>query len=222
VEHALERAEAAPGPRGLRQAAVAGLLAARDTLEMGALAAALDPPARGPWWRAADEPEAEARSSPGPPAHPAALVAPPVLHELARHGFDEDRIAAAAHSLAWLTERGPSRLASAVLYALVLGDVAAAGALPTDLDARAERFTTLAERWGGGEPEAWVGAAIRGAAGSPRDPSAASEAAAEEAKEPVCGPLAAALVAATVEPPSGSKPAGAYAAFTAKVSGDGR
>ena len=98
------------GPRGLTPALLAAQIADAGGVEMERLAGCLDPPTDGPWYAAADTPwEGEGRRP-----LPDALMGPLVLHELRAHGFDRGRIAAAAFSVAWLTERDPDRIADAV------------------------------------------------------------------------------------------------------------
>jgi hypothetical protein len=116
-------------------------------------------------------------------------VTPLVLHELARHGPDPERLAAAAHSLGWLVERDPSRLAAAVLFALVLGEVGSLGHVPLDLGPRVAHLRVPAERWGGGAPPSLFDRVIESAVAHPHDAAAAAAAA---------GPGAAALAGALV------------------------
>jgi hypothetical protein len=97
----------------------------------------LVPPAEGPWYRAA-------RDGDGDPG-PEALAAPVALWGVSRAGLDPDFLAAAAFSMARLTHTAASRLATACLYALAAGELAASGHAPRDL-APLER---LAEKWGG-------------------------------------------------------------------------
>ena len=99
----------AQGPRGLTPALMAERIAAASGVDLERLAACLDPPTSGPWYEAADAPSKGEGSG-----SPSALMGPLVLHELRTHGFDPERLWAAAFSVAWLTERNPDRLASAV------------------------------------------------------------------------------------------------------------
>jgi hypothetical protein len=141
-----------------------------------ALASRLDPPAAGPWYEAAAGRPKE--------VEPAVLVAPLVLYETAKRGHDPERLAAAAHSLAWLTDRAPGRLAGAVLLALLLGEVAERGGVPPDLEACLGSLVETARRWGRGEPDPSVMSAVRSAARHPTDPAAASRACAASGAEP--------------------------------------
>jgi dephospho-CoA kinase len=212
VRRCLALASEAAGPRGLSVPEVAAHVARTGGLELAALAARLEPPTPGPWWKAGDEMLVEGAPSTSR-GEPASLVVPVVLHELARHGHDEERIAASAHSLAWLTERSSDRLASAVLYALVLAQVAARGSVPPDLETGMERFLAIARRWSGGEPGPVVPAAIRHAVRNPQDPAAARSSAGAAGAEAA---LAGALVAAGIDVPhaeAGSSEADVFASF---------
>ena len=96
----------AVGPRGLRPEGVAERIAAASGVELESLKADLRPRAEGPWYEAADV-SSLGEEGDGSQASPAALMGPLVLHELRAHGFDAERIAAAAHSVAWLTVARP-------------------------------------------------------------------------------------------------------------------
>ena len=162
----------AVGPRGLSPVGLAERIAAAGGIELESLAAELRPKAEGPWYAAADVPS---KREPGdePGAAPGALMGPLVLHELRMHGFDPERVAAAAHSMAWLTERASSRIASAVLFALVLAEVLVLGRVPPDLEARAAGFGPLVRRWAGSGPDSSVGVAVQAALAHPHDVVAA-------------------------------------------------
>ena len=134
------------GPRGLTPTLVAEAIAAAGGLEMEDLAACLQPQAEGPWYTAADAPSGKPKGD-GPGPSPAALMGPVVLYELRKHGFDPERIAAAAFSVAWLTERAPDRIAAAVLCALVLGEALSLDRVPPDPATRAAAFEPLIKRW---------------------------------------------------------------------------
>ncbi len=205
-ERALRALSFAPpaGPGGVDTAAVARVLVERSGLDLAALAALVNPRVPGPWWRAAEQ---RGRPGVGPEADEgaalatASLVTPLVLHELGRHGPDPERVAASAHSLAWLLERDPGRLAAAVQLALVLSEVALLGQVPHDLGARAARLRAPAERWGGGSPSAPLERVFEAAAAHPDDARAAATAAG-----PPGASLAGALVA--LAGGSGEGPAG--------------
>jgi dephospho-CoA kinase len=175
------------GPRGLTPLRVATDVAAAGGLEMERLARLLDPPPEGPWYSA---PVASAPDR-GMDARPASLLVPVVLWELGRKGHDPQRLAAAAHSLAWLTHRKPEALAAACLFALILGDVFALGHLPTDLIERSRGWAPLAKRWGGASGDAFVAPILSSALAEPSRPEAARDRCAALGGE---GGLAGALV----------------------------
>ena len=156
------------GPRGLTPALLSEAIARAGGVDLGSLLASLRPRAEGPWYAAA---EPTAGHGPGP--SPAALAGPLVLHELRERGFDPERLAAAAFSLAWLTEREGSRIAASILYALLLAEVLVLGHVPGDLDARAAGFEPLARRWAGSGPDPALGIVVRAALAHPRDLDAA-------------------------------------------------
>jgi dephospho-CoA kinase len=143
------------GPRGLTPAAVLLDVAEAGAVEMERLAARLDPPAAGPWYRAADQ------AGGGPPDALAVAVA---LWSLARRGTDADYTAAVAASLARLTDRGAGAIADACLAALAVAHVAAGGALGS-LPARWADWSRLGERWAGGPPSARIEREAAAAAG---------------------------------------------------------
>jgi len=161
-----------PGPRGLRVEDLAAHLVSHGGLELALLARTIDPPVSGPWYvpGLAPPPALVAQRS-EPEA--AALTVPLVLFERARHGPDPEKLAAGAHSLAWLTDPHPERIASAVLMALVLEEIAASEGIPPDLESRAVVLGTVAARWGRAEAGTTVMSAVRAAVRHPRDPAAA-------------------------------------------------
>jgi dephospho-CoA kinase len=166
------------GPRGLRPLAVLADIVAAGGPEMERFARLLSPAVSGPWYRAArgDEP------GPGPET----LAGPLALWALRRRGRDAEFLAAAAASTARLTHTDPAAIASAVLVALALADVAASDG-PTDPAKGIPRWMPLATHWGGAPPSPatidllgrsggeGVGGALAGAAagvdpaGVPRD-----------------------------------------------------
>ena len=162
----------AVGPRGLSPAGVAERIAAAGGVELESLKADLRPRAEGPWYAAADV-SSLGEAGDGSQASPAALMGPVVLHEIRAHGFDAERIAAAAHSVAWLTDRASARIASAVLFALLLAQVLVLGRVPPDLEARALGFDPLVRRWAGSGSDPSVGMAVRAALAHPDDVEAA-------------------------------------------------
>ena len=145
----------AAGPRGLDPRPLLTDIAAAGGLDMERVARLLVPPASGPWFRAA-------RPDPGGPG-PETLAGPIVLWTLAR-ARDDERVAAAAFSMARLTHLDDAALAGAVLFALALSGVVAGEPLEPGLLARLPAWTRLAERWSGAAPSARIGAAIEEAA----------------------------------------------------------
>jgi dephospho-CoA kinase len=158
------------GPRGLAPAALLRDAASAGGLEMERLFRRLDPPAPGPWYRAAGD----------DPVPPETLAGALVVWALARGGPDPDFLAAAAASLARLTHRDPAHLAAAVYAALALQVAAVAGALGAD----ETEWIDGAERWAGAAPPERVRTAWRVAAAHPEDPEAAREAARAAGLEP--------------------------------------
>jgi len=155
----------ARGPRGLTPLRVLGELRASQGPEMERLARLLDPPAGGPWYRAARAEE------PGPA--PATLVAPLVLWALARGAPDPPFLCAAAASLARLTHVEPQALADACAQALVLQQAVASGRIDHDTT----EWTRPAERWGGVLPSPAAHAVMEAVARHPVDVPAARQAA---------------------------------------------
>lgn len=184
----------AEGPRGLTPVLLTEQIAVAGGMELEALAGQLRPPVAGPWYAAADAASGKESGEEARPS-PAALMGPVVLHELRAHGFDPERLGAAAHSLAWLTDRSADRIAGAVLFALLLAEVVTLGRVPPDIEDRAARFEPLARRWGGDAPERLVTSALEAALAHPRDVVAARAACARDGGDPG---LAGALVGAAV------------------------
>lgn len=122
------------GPGGLDTARFLHYLDAAPRLEMKELAALLDPPPSGPWYRAAQ----------GRPALPGPelLAAPVAAHCLKRRGDDPEFLAAVAASIARLTHADPGAIARAVLAALAAGS----GRDPAHAS---DAQRALARRWGG-------------------------------------------------------------------------
>jgi dephospho-CoA kinase len=142
------------GPRGLDRRRLLADIAEAGVLDMERAARLLIPPAEGPWYQAA--------STHRPSTGPETVVAPAVLWTLAR-AHDDERIAAAAFSLARLTHVDPSEVCGAVLFALVLGGVLAGEPL-SGLARRTDGWTRLAERWAGAAPPPRIAAACEDAA----------------------------------------------------------
>lgn len=181
------------GPRGLAPQALLADIAAAGGPEMERLARLLVPPASGPWYRAALP-----ATAPGP----ATLMGPIALWSLARAGADDDHVAAAAASLAYLTHDEPAARADAGLQALLLQSAAAAGAVDDRLRSRHAALTPLARRWGGAPPTGRIREALRSALRHPQDAVRAREA----APDPETGSLAAALVAIAAGTPTIAAP----------------
>lgn len=151
------------GPRGLSPLALLQAIAERGGVEMAALAARLDPPAGGPWYRAATA---------AAPVQPAVALVPALAAAcLGRPGVDGEFLAAAAASLARLTHVEPSARTDACVLALLLLEAARGGT--ADVNALMPRVLSLAARWGGeprpGPGPAWRDAALRGAASGLRE-----------------------------------------------------
>ena len=182
----------AAGPRGLTPAKLLAEMVTAGGPEMERLARALVPPARGPWYRAADD------ARPGPET----LAAPIVLWSLARAGPDDDHVVAAAASLARLVHADPAARADACLQALLLQSAAVAGNVDPGLRNRLYAYIDLAARWGGARPGARVREALRSARRHPQDPARASA----DAADPETGRLAAALVAIAAGSPAVAVP----------------
>jgi dephospho-CoA kinase len=190
------------GPRGLTPGVLAEVIARCGELDFVELARRMDPPSALPWY----ERGAEAASTAG--AGPASLAFSLGLFEAVRKAFDLERLAAVAFSLAWLTDRDPGRLTSAVFVALLAAETAHAGRVPSDhADSRAARMV-LARRWGGGDVGPDVAAAAWAAAAHPGDPAAAATASLQNAGEPG---LAAGL--ASLAGPDGSGDPGSPGGF---------
>jgi dephospho-CoA kinase len=183
----------AEGPRGLTPGKLLAEMVTAGGPEMERLARALVPPARGPWYRAADR-----DAAPGPET----LAAPIALWSLARAGPDDDHVVAAAASLARLTHADPAARADACLQALLLHSAAVAGTVDSGLRKRLYACMDLAARWGGGRPGARVREALRSALRHPQDPARASA----DADDPETGRLAAALVAIATGSPAVAVP----------------
>ena len=183
----------AEGPRGLAPAKVLAEIADAGGPEMERLARQLVPPARGPWYRAADHARA-----PGPET----LAGPIVLWSLARAGVDDDHVVAAAATLARLTHTEPGARAEACLQALLLQSAAAAGIVDPALRKRLGAYVQLATRWGGAPPRGGVRAALRAALRHPDDAARARE----DAGDPEMGALAGALVGIAAGSPSMAVP----------------
>jgi dephospho-CoA kinase len=173
------------GPRGLTPEKLLRAAASAGNLELGSLAAQLEPKASGAWYETAREAE---------PRAAAANLAPALAAwALASRPPDADFLASAAASLARLTHVDAASRAEACLFALLLQEVSLVGRVPQDLEARARAYAAAAERWGGGAPGGALAPVLQTALAHPGDPAAASAAAAERGAP---GELASALVGA--------------------------
>jgi dephospho-CoA kinase len=142
------------GPRGLTALRLAQAIGEHGAPPFPALARALVPPARVPWYDAG-------RLELGGPG-PETLMGPVVLWTRARHGADIDCVLLAAVSMARLTHAEPSALAAAASFAVALHVVADAGRVPSDLISRVHAEADRIERWTGAAPRPW-GGALQGA-----------------------------------------------------------
>jgi dephospho-CoA kinase len=132
------------GPRGLSPLLLAEAIAAAGTPPLPALAAALVPPAAGPWYEAGQTDEDD--------VGPEVLMGPVALWSLARHGSDVDCAALAAASVARLTDGRPEARAAAVTMVLALLDVAERQTVTADIAQRLRERASLVERWAGHPP----------------------------------------------------------------------
>jgi hypothetical protein len=190
------------GPRGLSPSILLGDVVEARGLEMERLFRRLDPPAPGPWYRAADD----------DPVPPETLAGPLVVWALARGGPDPDFLAAAAASLARLTHRDPSHLAGAVYMALAVLAAAVGGVVA----ASEGEWVARAERWGGAAPPDRVRAAWRAAAAHPRDLAGSCDAARAAGVDPgLAGTLVGIVVGSDTAPGELGALAGALRAASA-------
>lgn len=129
------------GPRGLAPLRLLSEIVAASGIEMERVARLLEPPvpAADPWYRAAQR---------GGAHGPESLSAPVALWSHARAGGDPEYTVAVAASLARLTHAESPPIAGACLTALVIQDALDAANPRID----AERWTPLAQRWGGAPP----------------------------------------------------------------------
>jgi len=140
------------------------------------------PPARGPWYRAAEEAV--------PDAPPARLGVALAAWALRRGAPDPEFLAAAAGSVARLTHTDPTARADACLLALVAQEQVASPPNAGDVSARASRLAPIAARFGGAPPSGRLDAVWDAVARHPSDPS---RAAAEAGRLGADAALAAAL-----------------------------
>ncbi len=130
------------GPRGLSAEQVLAAAGAGRGIDMQALAEALQPPARGPWYRAAG----------GEPSLPASgLCVAAAAWAECRRPADAELAVAAAGSIARLVHVEAGARADACLAAFVAARLAAGGDA-TGARALAAASEPLAARFGGGEP----------------------------------------------------------------------
>ena len=154
------------GPRGLSPALLLSEAAAAGGLELDGLARRLVPPARGAWYRAAEE------TGPGAPASRLGVAL--AAWALARAAPDPEYLVAAAGCVARLTHADPASRADACLVALIAQERAVSGATSA-LDAQLARARPLALRFGGGPPSGRVDSALSALARFPLDPAAAGD-----------------------------------------------
>jgi hypothetical protein len=146
----------ATGPRGLSPLRLLDEVGAGG-LDLARLARLLEPPAEGPWYRAAREGD----GGPGPEALAGALAVC-----CAARGADSPFVLAAAASLALLTHSRPEAIAGACVAALAAWETALGGALAS-LDERALLSWSIQarERTGAAPPAHVLGEVRRAAAG---------------------------------------------------------
>jgi hypothetical protein len=181
------------GPRGLAPRDLLAVITETQAVEMQRIARRLVPVPAAPWYRAGEP------RGPGPGAE--TLLVPLVLWALARGGPDPPFLVAGAASLARLFHSEDEPVSDACVLALALQEVAVSGAVPPDLEGRADH-RALAQRWTGAMPTPRAIAALKAAAAHPRDPEAARLATAEGPGSP-----ASALVGLAVGVPAGRIPA---------------
>jgi dephospho-CoA kinase len=178
------------GPRGLSPERILASVRTGRGIEMQALAAALEPPASGAWYRAAE----------GEPPLPASgLSVAAAAWANCRRPADAELAVAAAGSIARLVHVEPGPRADACLAAFVAVHLAMGG------DAtRARRLAAegeaLAARFGGGMPSGRLAAVWSALEGHPTAPSAAGALAASLGGDAGTGASLAGLVA----PPAAS------------------
>jgi dephospho-CoA kinase len=146
------------GP-GLTAAAILEKTIAAGAPLLAALARALRPRHRGPWYDGAGlDPTVPLASGYG-------LMCAFVPWSLAWHGTDVDALVSGAVSMARLTHSRPVDLASLTALALALCEAALAGGVPRDLRERVRRREALIERWAGAGPSDALRSALETASG---------------------------------------------------------
>lgn len=140
------------GPRGLAPHRLVAEYEAAGGFDLARLARVLDPPAAGPWYRAARD------GAPGPEA-----LAGAVALCCARRGADEPFVAGAAASLAVLTHTGARERANACLAALAAFAVARRSTLDAIEEAALARWTALAVERAGARPDGELVETVRAA-----------------------------------------------------------
>ena len=155
------------GPRGLSPDLLLAEAAVRGGLEMEALAQRLVPPARAPWYRAAQETKASA-----PPCRLGVALA---AWAYQRRGNDPDFAAMAMASVARLVDADPGARTDACLVALVALERAADADRESAKLASAARWLSLAERFGGGAPSGRLEAVWTALGRFPEEPVAARD-----------------------------------------------
>ena len=152
------------GPRGLTPQRVVRDAGEAGGLDLARLARLLEPPAPGPWYRAA-------RPAEGAP-FPATLAGALALVCAAR-GADAPYVLGAAASLARLTHREPPAIAGAGVAALAAWEAASTRALPGSAIAS---WTAQARAWAGADPPEAVILQVRRAAAGAATPGTLSSA----------------------------------------------
>jgi len=198
------------GPCGVSPRAL--LAEGASGLELEALALRLDPPARGPWYRAG----AEAGT-----ALPASRLSVALAAWCLRtRGPDPQRLALIAGSVARLVHEDPASRSDACLAALVALERARAEPHAEDVASLARRLLPLACRFGGGEPSGRLEAAWAALAAFPADVAGARSHCARLGGD---GATAAALagIGLAVEGPAAAGWREALAAITPRDLGQG-
>jgi dephospho-CoA kinase len=139
VKACLEKGPPA-GPRGLTPAGVVRVAAEAGGLDLARLVRLLEPPAVGPWYRAARPGE----GGPGPET-----LAGAVAIACAERGADAPYVLGASASLARLTHLEPPSVAGACVAALAAWEGARTGALST---AGLASWIEQARKWSGADP----------------------------------------------------------------------
>jgi dephospho-CoA kinase len=128
-----------PGPRGLGPIRLLAEMGRQGGVEMAALAAILEPPAAGPWYRAA-------RASEAAP-YPVHLSGPVAALSLLRAPGDEEYAAGLMASVARLTHASPDAIGNAVSFVQAVCASWASPSAPVGMPSAALRWTSRARYW---------------------------------------------------------------------------